>query len=361
MGGAGTWHLGLRHPDKFAVMQPGAGFTTTHGYIAKLPETLPDYQEKCLRIYDAYRYAENAFDIPIVAYSGEIDAQRKAAENIQAELKRLGLGDRMTHLIGPGLAHSFPPEWQRRSRRIEEVRGSREAAAEVSRSNVRFVTYTLKTNRCDWLELLALDKHYERAFVDGQWDGSTFKISTTNVAQFGVRTPPKVAFPKTVTIDGKAVDCSVAGRWSCEFSKDQTGWKAVRRDANAERTGKRPLVQGPIDDAFTNSFVCVVGTGKPNNPAMHDAAVAQLDRFRREWDKYMRGILPVKKDTEVNDEDMKNKKPHPLRRPRQQLAHRQGHEQVATSVDPRVASIWRQRIRRRHAPANLDSAQSIRP
>lgn len=37
MGGAGTWHLGLRHPDHFAVIQPGAGFTTTHGYIAKPP------------------------------------------------------------------------------------------------------------------------------------------------------------------------------------------------------------------------------------------------------------------------------------------------------------------------------------
>ena len=38
MGGAGTWHLGLRYPDRFVAMQPGAGFTTTHGYIGSLPE-----------------------------------------------------------------------------------------------------------------------------------------------------------------------------------------------------------------------------------------------------------------------------------------------------------------------------------
>jgi len=44
MGGAGTWHIGLRYPERFAVIQPGAGFTTTHGYIAKLPAELPDYQ-----------------------------------------------------------------------------------------------------------------------------------------------------------------------------------------------------------------------------------------------------------------------------------------------------------------------------
>ena len=77
MGGAGTWHIGLRHPDRFAVLQPGAGFTTTHGYIAKLPDPLPRYQEKCLRIYDAYRYAENAFNVPIVAYSGEMTGRSR--------------------------------------------------------------------------------------------------------------------------------------------------------------------------------------------------------------------------------------------------------------------------------------------
>ncbi len=162
MGGAGTWHIGLRKPGMFAVIQPGAGFTTTHGYIAKLPETLPDYQEKCLRIYDAYRYAENAFDVPIVAYSGEIDAQRKAAENIQAELKRLGMGDRMTHLIGPGLAHKFPPEWQKNVEAVVRERVGDKGKSEYP-ARIRFVTYTLKQERCAWLELLKLEKHYERA------------------------------------------------------------------------------------------------------------------------------------------------------------------------------------------------------
>ncbi len=40
MGGAGTWHIGLHHPDQFCVIGPGAGFTTTHGYIANLPKAL---------------------------------------------------------------------------------------------------------------------------------------------------------------------------------------------------------------------------------------------------------------------------------------------------------------------------------
>ena len=55
----------------------------THGYIGKLPNPLPDYQERCLKIYDAVGYAENAFEVSIVAYSGEKDPQKAAADNIE--------------------------------------------------------------------------------------------------------------------------------------------------------------------------------------------------------------------------------------------------------------------------------------
>jgi hypothetical protein len=306
MGGAGTWHIGLRHPSMFAVIQPGAGFTTTHGYIAKLPEALPDYQEKCLRIYDAYRYAENAADVPIVAYSGEIDAQRQAAESIQAELKRLGLGDRMTHLIGPGLAHSFPAVWQKKAE--EEIRVRVGDSGRAQRADrIRFVTYTLKNADCGWIHIEGLEQHYERAAVDATWNGEKTKIDTINVSRLVVSAPDK-DFPKSIRLDGKDVPAAAAKSGSCSFEKTKDGWLAVRGDPAAAGVRKTPDVQGPIDDAFGNwSFLCVVGSGNPLHPEMHKAAVAQLDRFRNEWDKFMRGTLPVKKDTEVTDEDRKRK------------------------------------------------------
>ncbi|MGL6096198.1 MAG: hypothetical protein ACRC7O_10435, partial [Fimbriiglobus sp.] len=111
MGGAGTWHIGLHHPSRFAVIGPGAGFTTTHGYVKGLPDPLPDYQEKCLTIYDAVRYAENAFHVPVVAYSGAKDPQKAAADNIEAALKDFQEPLRFTHLVAPGLEHQMPPEW----------------------------------------------------------------------------------------------------------------------------------------------------------------------------------------------------------------------------------------------------------
>jgi len=303
MGGAGTWHIGLRHPDRFAVIQPGAGFTTTHGYIAKLPERLPDYQEKCLTIYDAYRYAENAFDVPIVAYSGEIDKQRQAAENIQAEVKKLGLSDRMTHLIGPGLEHKFPPEWQRAAEKeLQKYVGEGKGRAEYPKQ-VQFVTHTLKQNRCDWLEIRSLDHQYERASVDAVWEEGTFRVTTANVASLRLTTPPGVSFPKEVRLDGTAVAASKAMGGTCAFNRGKSGWKAVPFDPSEARADKAHGIQGPIDDAFTARFLCVVGTGDPDHPDMHKAAMAQLERFRHEWDKYMRGNLPIKRDKDVTAQD----------------------------------------------------------
>src|SRR5262249_40639773 len=107
MGGAGTWHIGLHRPDQFIALGPGAGFTTTHGYVGGLPEKLVDYQEACLKIYDAAEYAENVFNVPVVAYNGDADPQIQSARTIEARLKPLGLS--ITHFIAPKLKHQNPP------------------------------------------------------------------------------------------------------------------------------------------------------------------------------------------------------------------------------------------------------------
>ena len=69
--------------------------------------------------------------------------------------------------------------------------------------------------------------------------------------------------------------------------------------------GKRPGVQGPIDDAFTTPFLCVRGTGKPWNNAVQAWSDAALRRFVYEWDRYFRGTLLVKDDIDVTDADVR--------------------------------------------------------
>ncbi|MEZ6141458.1 MAG: alpha/beta hydrolase-fold protein [Zavarzinella sp.] len=290
MGGAGTWHLGLHHPSKFCVMQPGAGFTSTHGYIGNLPAELPYPQEETLRIYDAVNYAENVRLIPIVAYSGEIDKQRQAAVNIEEILTKKKIPG-MTHLIGPGLEHKFPPEWVAKAR--TEMAPFISKGRELLPKKVQFVTYTLKYPHAEWITLMRLEKHYQKAQVDAELTENQINVQVQNVAAFMLNFPTKVGVVN-LAINGQKLQ--IEPGLLC-FQKTGEKWQQVQKLP----TGKRAGLQGPIDDAFTSKFLCVIGTGKPLNETAHRAAMAQLDRFQKEWKKWMRGELPVVKDNELTE------------------------------------------------------------
>lgn len=297
MGGAGTWHLGLHNPSLWSVIGPGAGFTTTKSYT-KLPEPLPAYIEPLLHIYDAVDYAENAANVPIVAYSGEIDAQKAAADNIEKRLKELKI-DAMTHIVAPGLAHSFPAEWQKQvEQQLVKYAGPGKGRSDYP-ERVSFKTYTLKYNRCAWLTLLQLNEHYKAAMVEGSFKDDKFVLSTKNVA--ALRLDLLTTEPAAVRIDGedlsgkvrrgKSTICRVNGKWQIGDLVDSVLFKTQ-------------FVHGPIDDAFTHRFICVKPTGKAQHDPMNQAALSQLERFEKEWDKWMRGKLLVKNDTDVTRADI---------------------------------------------------------
>jgi hypothetical protein len=56
-----------------------------------------------------------------------------------------------------------------------------------------------------------------------------------------------------------------------------------------------------------DSFLCVRGTGEPWHKEMQQFADASLERFAAEWDRYLRGELPIKDDTAVTPEDLASK------------------------------------------------------
>jgi dienelactone hydrolase len=311
MGGAGTWHIGLHRPDRFCVLGPGAGFTATHGYIKGLPDKLPSYQEACLTIYDAVDYAENAADVPVVAYGGDQDPQLQAARNIEARLKPAGIP--MTLLVAPGVGHAMPPEWRKKAE-AEYAKYTAKGRPEYP-SRVHFETYTLKYPGCDWVEILGLDHHYRRALVDARRVEDALTVQTTNVRALHLGLwPGATRQAVAVTIDGQKLEAqpylpdpaSVSlhlylekrdGRWAAALPQRLvTGRLRVPQKIQG--------LQGPIDDAFTAPFLCVRGRG----PAWHEAtgqyADASLERFRKEWSQYFRGELPVKDDGDVTPQDI---------------------------------------------------------
>jgi pimeloyl-ACP methyl ester carboxylesterase len=313
MGGAGTWQLGLHRPDRWCVLGPGAGFTTTHGYVKNLPEKLPSDQESCLHIYDAVDYAENALNVPVVAYAGSDDPQLAAALNIQSRLQSRKIP--MTLLIAPGLGHTFPPEWQQKAEtEYAKYAGPGKGRKEYP-ERIHFVTYTLKYPSCAWVEIFGLEQHYDRALVDAQKTEAGFAVKTANVRTLHLGMPPGSVAPFVVSIDGQQVQArpyiTPLGSPNLYLDKRNGQWQvALPQKLVTDRLRQIQKItglQGPIDDAFTDGFLCVRGTGKPWHPATAKHAEANLRRFQEEWDKFLRADLPIKDDVEITDEDIATK------------------------------------------------------
>jgi pimeloyl-ACP methyl ester carboxylesterase len=303
MGGAGTWHLGLHRPDVWRAIGPGAGFTTTHGYAWKGKKELPDYQEKCLRIYDAIEYVENARMIPIVAYSGGDDPQKLAADNIEKRLNELRI-DTMTHLVKPGVGHKFEADYFAKANALWSEFANRARLRGPQR--ISFVTYTTKYGVCDWVGVRSLEKHYEKASVKGEIQGNTCFLTTRNAANLWLLGP----LPDNVhsiNIDGQEIS---AKYWN--LAKKHGKWLAALQEKDLLKEfapGFRKVTssQGPIDDAFASGFVCVKGTGKPWHPATQKFVDAKLDAFKHDWAKHWRGELPITNEYGITPNEIKER------------------------------------------------------
>jgi hypothetical protein len=173
------------------------------------------------------------------------------------------------------------------------------------------VTYTTRYNECFWVKIGALEKHYQRADVDARrsTDGRQYEITTRNVAQLIL---PARAATRSLTLDGQKIALPSGGRTPAGeviLEKVKGVW-TVLDSAHAAAADKslRKIhgLQGPIDDAFADSFLCVRPTGQPRQKLAHEYGQATLDGFTREFAKWMRADLRVKDDAKVTDADISN-------------------------------------------------------
>lgn len=310
MGGAACWQFATHYADRWFGANPGAGFSETPRFLNVFQnETLKPtwYEEKLWRLYDCDRYALNLAQCPIVAYSGEIDRQKQAADVMAEALAKHGIP--LVHVIGPQTAHKYHPD----SAKIvdEKMASLADAGRERFPRQVRFETYTLKYNRMNWVTIDALDEHWERASIDAEVsDGSRLRIETGNVAALTLEFPAGFA-PFEV---GKGVEIAIDGdslkgpamasdrSWSLSLHREPVGWqvgpvvmKGVRKEHD---------LQGPIDDALMDAFIFVRPTGKSSNGTFDAWSRAELDRAIEHWRRHFRGDARVKDDSAITAEDI---------------------------------------------------------
>ena len=311
LGGAACWHFAAHHPGLWAAAAPGAGFSETADFLKVYQsEVLKPtwYEEKLWHLYDATDYAVNLFNCPTVAYSGEIDKQKQAADMMATALVAEHM--ELTHIIGPQTAHRYHPQAK------EEVNRRIDSIVEQGRNRlprkVRFTTWTLRYNECLWVTVDGLEEHWERARVDADiLNENEVKITTKNVSALTLSMPsglcplnntrkPKVSL-NGMELEGPAVLSDRS--WVAHFRKDGSKWALVP-SVDQGPLHKRHGLQGPIDDAFMDSFIMVRPTGKALNEKVGAWASSEQVHAIEHWRRQFRGEARVKDDRDITDVDI---------------------------------------------------------
>jgi hypothetical protein len=309
MGGAACWMFATHHSGLWAGAAPGAGFSETAGFlhIADL-NSVPWYQRRLWHWYDSTDYAINLFNCPTVAYSGGIDPQKQAADAMVKALREVGI--ELTHVIGPNTPHRYEPHAK------QEVIRRMDLIALHGRdpipAHVKFTTWTLRYNRMLWLQLDGLEHHWERATADATIAGpSEVRITTANVTGLTLLMPSGYcpldeSQEPAVIMDGESLKAPRPGSdrsWEVHLRKIDGKW-TVTASGEDDKLRKRYGVQGPIDDAFMDSFVMVRPTGKAMSEQTGNWAKTEMAHAIDRWRKQFRGEARVKDDTSITDDDL---------------------------------------------------------
>jgi len=310
MGGAAAWHFAVHYPDRWFAANPGAGFSETPEFLRTFQqeELKPAWWEKKLwQWYDCPEWCRNLRHCPTVAYSGEIDRQKQAADVMEKALA--GEEIELTHIIGPQTAHAIHPQSK------AEIERRLASLAKIGRDtrplDVDFVTSTLRYNRLHWVTIDGLAEHWSRASVSAS-------IASTQELEFEAAGVSDITFSfaagdSPFDLGTKVVIISGEQELEAPGPASDRSWNvSLHRSAGEWRLGKRPAdglrkihgLSGPIDDAFMDSFLFVRPTGKAANDAAGKWAAAELERASEHWRRHFRGRARVKDDTALTPEDI---------------------------------------------------------
>lgn len=324
MGGAGCWQMAVHYPDLFFAANPGAGFSETPEFLKFFQkETLSPtwYEKKLWHMYDCTDYAANLYQLPTVAYSGELDIQKQAADIMEEALAKENL--KLTHIIGPKTKHTIHAD------SIKIIESKMESLARRGRvavpQEIRFVTYSLKYNRMHWLTVTRLKEHWTQARVAARLlpKQNRIELDVRNLRGIKINfnageSPFAPDRPVQIVLREMGTGSKISGKgqiivasqpetdrsWNCELYNNGKSW--CLGSLPSRGLHKKQHLQGPIDDAFMNPFLIVTPTGKSWNVKMGTWSVSEQEHLMKEWRRQFRGDALVVKDTELTAEQIAN-------------------------------------------------------
>ncbi len=371
MGGAGCWQMAVHYADRWFAANPGAGFSETPQFLRSFQgeQLSPTWWEQTLwQWYDCPGWVTNLAHCPTIAYSGELDIQKQAADVMAEAFGAIGLEDpeamwlvgrpvhgeytdqekrevmramnargrELVHIIGPETTHRLHPDAKTEiEARMDQLAGHRSTDVPLA---VNVATSTLRYDRMHWIKVNALQEHWKTGYVSARMEPpNRILVRAEGVSDFEVHfgpgelpewflKTPDVMWdrfgPRTEAM--KAADFDLLGdeplirsdrSWtfrvfqkSIEIQTEQgpmtvPEWTVGTPPWEGELR-KRHGSQGPIDDAFMDSFVFVTPSGECRHPAVEQWTKAEFEHAVTHWRQQMRGDARVKADADITEEDI---------------------------------------------------------
>lgn len=311
MGGAGCWQLAVHYPGFWMAATPGAGFSETREFLRVFQGeqwSPAGPMESLLNWYDCPPWVTNLKNLPTIAYSGELDRQKQAADMMVAAADQAGM--KIPHIIGPQTEHKIHPE------SAQIISNQMDQWSEIGRPQLRrwidFTTFTTRYSDCDWIRIEGIKQHWKPARVVAEIaDDGSINITTADVTHlsllFDAQQTASDSLSGSMKIDGQAVTiCQpISGQpYILHLTHRDGRWLELSQPDRGLR--KRPGLQGPIDEALMDSFVMV----RPSRPCVHGAVerwvASEMDHFRTEWGRQFRGQVREIRDQDLDPETIKN-------------------------------------------------------
>ncbi len=315
MGGAGSWQIGLHNPDMFCGLEIDAGVI---GNRLNLDGLTPAQKAATATYGIMIPHAVNVVDVPLVGYAGQNDAQLASSKSISAQLVRegyhmqevsplysVGTDIFTVWLASPGQGHSHAAHdnVQDTLGIINNFTNANMVRGRVNPDHIRFVTYTLRYNHDFWLTVDALQQQFDQARVDATRDAAkaNYTITTQNISRLVLN---ETAAAKQITIDGDTLAVTFAP--SITLARNAAGhWQTASATADTGLRKQHDL-QGPVNDAFFDSFLCVTPTGTPFNAIADERGKQELTRFSAAFTRDYCGLARTKADTDITADDIAN-------------------------------------------------------
>jgi hypothetical protein len=270
------------------------------GWQDNAPYPLTGTRKKLLLWYDVLPWTANLSNTRTIAYSGEQDKQKQAADRVYERSQQLGID--WPYVVGAKMGHKIDAV----SQATIDAKLAEWASVPVDspRKSIDFVTYTVRYGRAGWLEVTGLKEHWSPGRVTASINGDDrLTVDTEGITHL------RFDFADSGWAEGTDVGLSIDGeRFLVSDTDDRPGlqcdlahdgqWTQLVSDLASR---KRPGLQGPIDDAFCDRFLFVL----PSRPARHGVVQRWIDDeigyAKSRWSRLMRGEIRSVLDTQLTE------------------------------------------------------------